>query len=320
MKKIFLGTLSFSLFLINISAWALVDYGEDDTVRIKQYAPQKKAANKSYGAIANSSPASTGGWTFDFNFSASYESLALEIPEEGAEGKLSLIREQLNIRTNKGAWLELGFFHSAYDNLSYNGVEQEEISSSYQNGNPRVLLGINWLSLSDLQGSMSLDTYLGASFAASGAPYGGHSRDDKILGMAVAKRINMMLFKLGGEYIITGNAKEAEEVQIGDLTRLTAGLGYIVSNDIRLSLEWTQTEVSAADKLLRMPRLEENYKFSVLTPRMLLNFTPNLALDLGASFQTRVVGGKKSDLAKAGLLEYQGALGNTMFAGLNVFF
>lgn len=158
-------------------------------------------------------------------------------------------------------------------------------TQSSQAGNPEALLGFNWFRSGGDADLTKVDIYGGYSFKANNSLFGS-SRNDQIFGLHTSKRLLDFAIGFGGEYRKTGTPSKADDLSIGDVTKLEASLGWAATNDIRFSMEASMIKVKAADLGLQNG-LKNTLDFSTLSPKMHLGLSSYVELEFGAVFRTR---------------------------------
>lgn len=293
MSKSLLLTCSLVSACFIPSAQALVDYS--NTVGgVEEKAPSNKSVQRM------SAPASSGGgrglsWKSDFSFTTNYESLEI------GDNKYGVLNLNAHIQTPMNIYIDASYWNA-------NGNEG---SSS---GNPRLILGFNWLRFGSPSDEAKLDIYGGAKLSSSSML--GSSRTDKIVGAETTKRFGTFGIGIGYDMTLTGNPKNSEEHAIGNIGRLTISGGWMVSQDIQFEVEAENFSIAAGDES-RANRLQEKVSFSTLSPKLNLGLAPAVNLELGARFRMKKAK-EESNLMAAKVFDLHGAHSNSLFAGLNI--
>lgn len=293
-----------SLLLFTSQAMALVDYTETET-----FEPQSSGAS----AVSKKAPVSRSttrpkrqtrgrGLGLQLNSGISYGSQDVEVGDQS--GKVDSLGFEAQIQTRYNVFLAASY--SQYKSSDEDFVEN---STSYQKGNPELIIGFNWLQFGKPQDLATIDLYGGLVFGQSGSEFA-TTRSDQVVGVSTAKRFHELALGLGYEMRLTGDA-EAGELQVGNISKLSASLGWVVSNDIRFLVEGHSYTVASSEE-----GLQEDTKFSVLKPQLQLKLSPLIDLSLGATLRTRRI--KEGTLTAARLWNLEGAYGSGLFAGLSI--
>ena len=295
MKKSLLLTLTVVLLSVLSNAHALVDYS--NTVGTSE---DKTSSNKVVQKLSSASN-NTGGsrslvWKSDLSFTTNYESLEIE------DNKYGVLNLNVHIQTPMNVFLDASYWNA-------NGNEG---SSS---GNPKLILGFNWLRLGNAFDEAKLDIYGGVKLSSNS--FLGSSRTDKIVGAETSKRFGTFGIGIGYDLTMTGNPKNNEENAIGNIGRLTLSGGWIVSEDIQFEIEAENFSINPSKETTRVSRLNEKINFSTLTPKLNLGLAPAVNMELGARFRMKKVK-DDSNLMTAQVFDLHGVHSNSLFAGLNI--
>jgi hypothetical protein len=302
MKRI----LPIIISLTTLNTYALVDYTDpDDSVS----APAPKA--RSVQRVKRRAPkrANSGGRFLDIL--TSYKSQRFDV--ENTEGKVreekvSTLQIDGRIQTNYDLYLDFSFpMHSGK-------ISADQAETSFQKGNPKVLLGMNWLQFGDAQRALTMDLYGGATFASSSDF--ASKRTDKIVGLSTSKRFFNFGFGLSYELNLTGSSDDSQEQDIGTIQQLKAQIGWLVSQDIRFVVNANTIKISESNDLGRSNRLEEAIKYAYIKPEVILTLSPAVNLHMMATFQSRRPK-TESVSTDAKLWSLEGFYGNSLAAGLN---
>lgn len=293
MKKSILFINTFISVGILPNAHALVDYS--NAVGISE----EKTSNKSVQKL--STAAHSGGvrglsWKSDLSLTTNYESLEIE------ENKYGVLNINIHIQTPMNI-----YFDATYWNASGN-----EGSSS---GNPKLILGFNWLRFGNSYDEAKLDIYGGAKLPSNS--YLGSSRTDKIVGAETTKRFGTFGIGFGYDLTMTGATRKNEDYSIGNIGRLTLSGAWIVSEDIQFEIEAENFSINPSKDNNRVNRLSEKVSFSTLTPKINLGLAPAVNLELGARFRMKKVK-EDTNLMRAKVFDLHGVHSNSLFAGLNI--
>lgn len=280
--------------LVSLNAHALVDYSE--TVSTPE---DKSPANKSMQRIAKPQAASgqrSLSWKADLSLTTNYESLEVGGNKYGVINIGTHIQTPMNI----------------YFDASYWNAKGDEGSSS---GNPKLILGFNWLRFGNPGDEARLDLYAGAKLSSSSIL--GSSRTDKIIGAETTKRFGTFGLGLGYDMTLVGKPKNNEENAIGNIGRIAVSGGWMVSNDIQFEVEVESFTINKAKDESRANRLSEKASFSTISPKLNLGLAPAVNLELGARFRMKKAK-DEANLMAAKVFDLHGANSNSLFAGLNL--
>lgn len=291
MKKHFTKIAPSVLLALSFNAHALVDYSEPVSE------PQSNKVSTKVQSSGSSRQESKSSliWKSDFSFTTNYEAIEMNSQKAGV----------LNFNTH----VQTPF--NVYFDLSY---WQAQTKLGSQSGNPKFLLGFNWLRFGSPSEEARLDLYGGARFAGSSEL--ASSRTDKIFGVETTKRFGTFGLGLGYDMTMTGTPKKETDMGLGNIHRIAVSGGWMVSNDIQFEVELENFKINPAKDQSRPHRLSEAASFSTLSPKLNLTIVPAVNLEMGARFRTNKP--KNEDqLSQAKLFDLHGAYSNSLFAGLN---
>lgn len=284
-------SLAFSLAIYSLSAMALVDYSE--AVPESQLSPKAMSEGRIQSG-RNESRALI--WKSDFSFSSNYESMKIE------SDKIGLINLNTHLQTPFNVYLDLSYWNA-------------NNKSGSQNGNPKVIIGFNWLRFGGPSDEAKLDIYGGAKLPGNSLL--ASSRTDKIFGAETTKRFGSFGLGLGYDMTITGAPRRNTDMSIGNINRITFSGGWMVSNDIQFELEVENFKINQSSDTNRTNYLAKSISFSTLSPKLNLMLSPAVSLEMGARFKTNKIKSDQ-DLRTAGLFDLHGAYSNSIFAGLGL--
>jgi hypothetical protein len=320
-KHSLLNSLSFQklTFLIMISLAssglsALVDYTESEDFKPKSSGASRSIKKQSPAASASASvkssvKRSSSGASGRYHFSGSVNYGSQDVGLDGKNGKMDMMEVEALLQTSYNIFAQARYYQASSSDDAL--VTQ---STSFQRGNADIILGFNWLQFGGSSDRATVDLYGGLRLGQDESDFAS-SRTDRILGVSTAKRFEDFAIGLGYEVQLTGTGNDSE-MSIGNISKISASLGWVVSRDIRFLIEGFTYQVSAADSGASSLFLEQELKFSTLNPQLQLKLSPMIDLTLGASFRTRRL--KDSVLTSAKLWSLQGAYGRSLFAGLSV--
>jgi hypothetical protein len=281
--------LSLSLFLLlSTNAFALVDYTESA-------AESKGLPKTNYSTQRINSDSRSLSWKSEFSLSANYESSQIE------SNKYGFVNLNTHFQTPFNMYLDLSYW-SASSKLGN------------QNGNPKILIGLNWFKFGSSSDEAKIDFIAGTKL--SGSSELASSRTDKIFGIETTKRFGTFGLGLGYDVTLTGASKNDTEMDIGNIHRIVVSGGWMVSNDIQFEMEAENFRITegSTDKTIA---LAKEVTFSTLSPKLNLSLAPAVNLELGARFRMNKPS-TSQDLKLAKLYDVHGAYSNSMFAGLGI--
>jgi hypothetical protein len=315
-KRIFSSFLSLMFFLLLIiprPSSALVDYSEADAPMMTPPKPaprpsfaRKRPATQSKAKLplAQAGQSAPSGW---INFAANYETLNYQ--QETGESKVNFINIATKLNTPYNLYLDLDYW------MASSSDEELTTTSSQQAGNPRAVIGFNWLNFGKAAEQTTVDLFVGASVKTTNSDFGS-SRTDQIFGVETTKAFYSFILGLGYELRLTGTPGNLNESDIGNIQRMTAVLGWNLSSDIKMLLEANYVTIGSSDDSGRAS-LSEKVSFGMITPSLYLGITPFVDLELGARFRTKRAP-QSDEFVNAKVWQYKGSYGNSIFAGLNV--
>lgn len=286
MKTFFKNSLPVFLITISLNAHALVDYSEPVA---------EPASNKVTSKMQPRSESKSLIWKSDFSLTTNYESTEINSEKIGV----------LNLNTH----LQTPF--NIYADLTY---WQAQGKTGSQSGNPKAIIGFNWLRFGAPSEEARFDLFGGAKF--SGSSELASSRTDKIFGVETTKRFGTFGLGIGYDITLTGTPKRESDMSIGNIHRISVSGGWMVSNDIQFELEVENFKINQSSDASRANRLNSSVSFSTLSPKLNLTIVPAVSVDLGARFRTNKPKSTQ-DLSSAKLFDLHGAYSNSLFAGLN---
>lgn len=304
--KLVVGFMSF----LPAIAFGLVEYG----------APTQYGDEVVKPAVRNPPPKQVQTGNYDntskrrgfkmFGIGTKYNSTSVN--SGGRSGSIQMLQAGINIRTPFSFFGDFQYFEGQ--------SSSEDLSSrdSSQRGNPSGKIGFNWLELGNPEDNARLDVYFGVNAGVKNSDFA-HTRNDKIFGAETSRRILDFVVAFGGKIILTGAPDDDSEMAIGNIMGAAAAMGYVVSEDIRFSLEGNYYRVGERTDYEGYA-LTEALSFSTISPKLQLGISTIFELELGAHLRVKRAESTKEeeDLLDAKLFNYPGAYGNTLFAGLNL--
>jgi len=282
--KILTRSLPFFLFTFCFTANALVDYTEGPASKSTTQIQPPKIESKSLI------------WKSDFSFNTNFEAMEIE------SSKVGVLNLNTHLQTPFNVYLDVSYWNA-------------QTNHSSQNGNPKGIIGFNWLRFGSPSDEARLDIFGGAKM--SGNSTLASSRTDKIFGVETTKRFGTMGLGIGYDITLTGAPHKTEDMSIGNIGRIAINGGWMVSNDIQFELEFENFSISSSPETSRSNHLMKSISFSTLSPKLNLIIAPAVSLELGARFRTNKPKSDQ-DLASAKLFDLHGAYSNSLLAGLNL--
>ncbi len=289
MKTILKNSLPVFLLTISVNAHALVDYSEPVAEPAAAKATSKMQAPK---AESRSSLI----WKSDYSLTTNYEST--EINSE----KIGVINFNTHVQTPFNIYADLTYW-------------QAQKKAGSQSGNPKAIIGFNWLRFGAPSEEAKFDIFGGAKLKGSSEL--ASSRTDKIFGAETTKRFGTFGLGIGYDITLTGTPKKDTDMSIGNIHRIAISGGWMVSNDIQFEVEVENFKVSQSSDTSRANHLKNSISFSTLSPKLNLTIVPAVSVELGARFRTNKPKSDQ-DLSSAKLFDLHGAYSNSLFAGLNL--
>lgn len=300
--------LSLSLIFSLSQAFALVDYTEEEAF-VPQSSGAASVAKKAPAPRSVTKPKSSAksGPGLGISMGTSYGAQDVEL--EGKTGKVEMLGFDAQFQTRYNVFMSVSYYQAKSTDSA---IVSEQ--TGFQSGNPEVVLGFNWLQFGKTADLATVDLYGGLSFGQKDSDFA-TERTDRIVGISTAKRFYSLALGLGYEYRMTGTGA-ADEMRIGNISKLSASLGWVVSRDIRFLVEGSTFSVGRGDDENASLVLEENVQFSTVKPQVQLKIAPMIDLTLGAQFRTRRL--KQGTLTNARLWGLDAAYGNSVFTGLSL--
>lgn len=290
--------LALTLFFLFNTAFALVDYsetaGQSEDKNVMNAKSGKPLSISSLSSSSSSSRSLT--WRADYSLTTNYESM--EINGE----KFGVINAAFHLQTPFNVYIDSSYWSAAGDTSSHRG-------------NPKVILGFNWLKFGTPSEEARLNLFGGIKLASTSELASG--RNDKIIGAETIKRFGPFGLGLGYDLTMVGNSKKVSEKAIGNIGRILISSGWIVSNDIQFELDIENYSIAAYSKDLKANKLNQKVTFSTLSPKLNLGLAPAVNLELGARFRIKKAS-EEANLLSAKVFDLHGANANSMFAGLNL--
>ncbi len=273
-------------------ASALVDYSENinnNDAQINSNRLSSKIAppkNESKSLI----------WKSDISLTTNYE--AMEIDSQ----KIGVINLNSHIQTPVNVYFDISYWNA-------------QTNKGSQNGNPRAIIGFNWLRFGSPTDEARFDIYGGVKIASKATL--ASSRNDKIFGIETTKRFGTFGLGIGYEVSLVGAPASESDLNIGNIQRIAISSGWMVSNDIQFEIEIENFRIQGGSSNSQTNYLNQSLSFSTLSPKLNLTIVPSVNLELGARFSTNKPKSSQ-DIKSAKLFDLHGAYSNSLFAGLNL--
>jgi hypothetical protein len=301
-----------TLFLSRNTLWALVDYSDNEkkTPGNKSETPYERVRN---GEANQLSTQRAGGSNLNklINLQLKYDSLDVRSNQKSAEA--SIVSINGHIQTKNSIFVTFKYWQAQSENVE---ISQD---NSFQEGNPEVKLGFNWLRFGEGEEAANIDLYLGGVFRTSESDFAS-SRNDKLVGIQTSKMFDrQFMLTFGSEYKIMGSPKNADHLKLGDSKKFYAAMVWAATPDIRFALEGSSTKIDQGEKTdgPNVATLDKDISFAQISPKLLLMLSPFYNLELGANFRTKKATADQ-DLTKARLFGEEGMYGNSIYAGINI--
>lgn len=290
----------FLLFLLHYNAYCLVDYSGEPP----QSAPPEVKSPKMGKIVQKAAPQ-----TAQRSAGPSYLSLgssfhSVNVPTPAGEAKVGFLKLDAAINTPYNIFFEFSQWYGQSDS------DQIVNEVGGQKGNPKGIIGFNWIKFGDRSEEASVDLYGGVQFTSKSQL--ARSVNDKIFGIRSAKRFYQFILEIGHEGILTGKDVGEQELAIGNMGHLFATIGWMATTDIHFALKGGTISIAHARDDGGLANKE---KFGYISPALSLILSPYMGLDLGATFRSRRA---KQDLIGARLWDVPGAYGSSLWLKLNV--
>lgn len=285
-KKQFVFVSLVSAF--SLSSYALVDYSETSS--------DMKSVNKSETRMSSPSRDSSSSliWKSDLSFDTNYELLKVEDQSYGLLNLNTHFQTPFNIYMDMSYWQANGSQSSA--------------------GNPKFILGFNWLRIGNSNDQASVNLYGGMKLKSNSEL--GSSRTDKIFGVETTKKFSNFGLGLGYDATIAGTPDKDTELAIGTIHRIEVSGGWIVSNDIQFEVSVENFKVSKGSEAAHANLLED-LSFSTISPKLNLQIFRSVNFELGARYPMNRAKSKQ-DLKSVKLMDLHGVYSSSVFTGLNI--
>lgn len=299
-------------FLISLNVYSLVDYSNPvggATESRPQNIPRPSQNFSESSAI--SSEQRTSREVSYVELKAGYQNI--DVGLDSKSGSVS--------KTNLSAFIQTPydlFFKADYFIASSSEEELSPSKKGTQSGNAELMVGFNWLTFGAPANAMNFDLIGGALIGQKNSDFA-TSRNEAFLGLETSKRFSSLAFGIAYQYRFTGTPDASSgELQVGDIQKVSASLGWMISSDIRFALEGGRYTIESSDEAGQISQLDEKLEFSYISPTLSLDITPQIAIDLGAVFRAERENEQK--VYQARLWDKTGSYGNSLYASLGVNF
>lgn len=292
MKKALLILFSFFSF----KSYGIVDYSESIDLPKEENTP-KSIQKLPSAASSKGVTGRTLAWKADYSFTSNYESLEVE------GNKIGMVNLGAHVQTQANIFFDASYWHAK---------EQKGVSSV---GNPKFILGFNWLRFGTPQDEARFDLYGGIKLPTKSKL--GSSRTDKLVGVETTKRFGTFGLGIGYEATLVGSPKNEKENALGNVGRFAVSGGWMVSNDIQFEIEAENFSIDKSSDSGRIHKITKKITFSTLSPKLNLGLTPAVNLEIGARFRMKRAK-KEETFFETKIFDLHGANSNSLFAGLNV--
>ncbi len=293
---------------------ALVDYTETRSFTPKNSGAKrarKAPSTQSSSTTSLSSRSQSSGRARSGFFSAALNYQNNDVKVGQYSGNVSSVGISTHFETPYNIFLDASYSQGKLSDDLGNISTSE--NTGLQSGNPEVMLGFNWLEFGAAQEAAHIDLLAGARIGQSDSDFA-TQRTDKMFGVTTAKRFYNFALGLGYQMTITGDSDETE-LSIGNISKLSASLGWVVSPDIRFMVEANSYSIGRSTENTTY-KLEEKTKVSVISPKLILGISPLVDLSLGAHFSSRRLQNDK--LLGAKLWNLDGLYGNSLYVKMGI--
>jgi hypothetical protein len=284
--KLFLS----SLLICSLNSFALIDYSETSS--------NKSASmdrNQSSVELKKSSDSSSSLiWKSNLNLETNYEIGQIDNDKSGIVNIVTHIQTPMNVFLDFKYW-------------------QANLNNKSLSGNPFINLGFNWMRIGSGRDEALIN--IGAGLRLAGTSELASSRQDKVFTFETTKKFDMIGLGLSYEYTLTGIPKKSSDMTIGNIHKIEVSAGWIVSNDIQFEVSAENFRVTSSNGD-QVYKLDREFSFSTLSPKMDLQIFRSVNFELGARFQMQKAK-TNSDLKAMKLVDLHGLYSNSIFSGLN---
>lgn len=298
MKNMKSTLLIFSTFMVP-SAFALVDYSE--TVPVPQSETRMNQTQKS-SRRETSAKSASGSSGFSFGLASEFQHQTM--PRDGKFNKTAVT---LNVETPVNVWFTGSFWQG-----SASGFADQNLNKTHK-GNPELIMGFNFLQVGTREDLATMDIYAGAELSSDSEL--ASSRTDQIYGLELSKRFMDLALGLGYELRTTGKVENDNDYDLGNIQRIKATFGWMVSNDIQFQTDFVTTSIGAGEGA---NGLTSKVQYSTLAPRLNLKLASFVNFTMGADF---LIQRPKNELNTMALkVNTYAPTGTTLVAGLGLSF
>ena len=289
--------LTLLLIIINTNILALVDYSESSGVKkTKRIQTTAKSKKKRFLSVIKS-----------IELSGYFKTTKYLMNNKS--GKLDTIELRSLIKTGYDLYLSINYpFHSERRYLKNKG-------SSYQAGNGTFSLGLNWFKLGKKDKIVNFNFVLGLTVPGKGKFTS--KRNHTSIAFITSKKFHSFNLLLEYQLTSTGKSSDPKEQDIGNIRKLKLQISQIISNDIKFILDFRSIIVKQSKEKNKINYLKHHIKYSFISPKLILNFSPRVNLELSAIFQIKR---PKYSLisAETKLWQLEGTYGNSINIGFKI--
>jgi hypothetical protein len=280
--------LSLATGLFSFNSFALVDYSDSSD--------KAPAINKSQMNLPSKESSQSLIWKSDFSLETNYE--LMEIGKE----KVGLLNLATHLQTPFNIYFDMSYW-------------QANTSKGSQAGNPKIILGFNWLRIGNPADQASINLYGGGKFSSNSDL--GSSSTDKIFGVETTKKFGNFGLGIGYDVTLTSTPKKSFEVAVGNIGRLEVSGGWMATNDIQFEVSIENFKVAKNNDESRLNKLNQDITFSTISPKLNLQLFPNLNFELGARYPMKKAKSTQ-DLTALKLVDLHGMYSSSVFTGINI--
>jgi len=286
-KRIFKrASIGLSL-MFSMQAFSLVDYSDSESTAKVNTTTTKMSPRENSSSLI---------WKSDFSLETNYELLKIN------QDKVGLL--------NIGTHIQTPF--NVYFDARYWQANSNQGSSA---GNPKLVLGFNWLRIGSQTDMAALNLYGGAMLSSSS--FLGSSRTDKLFGIETTKKFGNFGLGIGFELGMSGAPKNSTEMAIGNTQKIEISGGWMATNDIQFEVSAENFKINKNTEYQVTQSLQKELSYSTLTSKMNLQIFPAVNFEFGARFPMKRAKSEQ-DLAQAKLINNHGTYSSTVFSGLNL--
>jgi hypothetical protein len=300
-----------AIFILSQTAFGLVDYSAEENIvpnrpKRAKLVKRPKVGNKSVARSSAGGQSYVPTGMFDVTFG--YSTVDFEYNE--VDVKVNIMEFKGHFETGANIYFDVKYWMADSNSAGLS------TSSESQNGNAEVIMGFNWLVFGNAGNMTNIDLLTGVRFKASDSELGA-TRTDKIVGISTVKRFNQFALGLGYKFYLTGTPDNDTELNIGNMSKLNATFGWMVSNDIQFELEGAVFKINKSDSVVKANVLEQADSIGTITPKLTLRLSSLVHIDLAATFINKKAK-NKDQLVGANLWDVPGVYGSSIHAAIAI--